>query len=144
MDVDFVLGNPPACHAEFLRDKHGRVRFLGRSKFDFVELEGSFVVLAVESAIVTAHVKTDGALVARLEPHEDAVVVGKVAAHGLAIAEIDLDAHIRVSIAFTEFILDEDRAVGARHGNGRSTAIHGVGTCDHVRIFTEINLHDVV
>ena len=144
VDVDFVLGDPPACHAEFLRDEHGRIRFLGRDKFDFVELEGSFVVLAVKGAIVTAHVKADRPLVTRLEPHENAIVVGEVSAHGLAIAEIDLDTHIRVGIPLAEFVLDNDRAIGTGHGYSRRTPIHRVGTSHHVRVFAKIDFEDVV
>ena len=144
MDIDFVLGDPPARHAEFLRDKHGRIRLLRRGKFNLVELEGRFVILAVKRLVVTAHVKTDRAFIARLQPYKNAIIIGEVAAHGLAITKINLDPHIRVGIAFAEFVFNYDGAIGTHHRDRRSSTINGICTSNYVGIFTEINLHDIV
>ena len=144
MHIDFVLGYPPACHAEFLRDEHGRIRFLGRGKLDFVELERSLVVLAVDGAIVTAHVKAHGALVTGLEPHENAIELGKIAAHRLSVAKINLDTHVRIGVPLAKFIFNDDGTVGTAHGNGGRTPIHGIGASDHIRVIGEVDVQNVV
>ena len=144
MHIDFVLGYPPASHAEFLRDEHGRIRFLGRGKFDFVELERSLVVLAVDGAVVTAHVKADRAFVTGLEPNKNAIKLGKIAAHRLSVAKVNLDTHVRVGVPLAKFIFNDNGRVGSRHRNSGRSPIHGIGASDHIRVIGEIDVQNVV
>ena len=142
--IDSVLGDPPARHAEFLRDKHRRIGLLEREKFDFVELEGGLVFGTVERAVVAAHVQADRTFATGLHPHENTIVAGKVLTAGLAVAEEYLDAGIRVGIPLAELVVDNDGGVRTLHRDSRRAAVDGVRLGDNVGVIGEIEEHDVV
>ena len=85
VDVDLVLGYPPARHAEFLRHEYSRIGFFEREEFNFVELERSLVARTGERAVVAAHVETDRTFATGLHPHENTVEPGKVLAARVAV-----------------------------------------------------------
>ena len=136
--VDFVLGDPPGSHAEFLRHEHGRVSLFEREELDFVELERGLVVLAVEGGIVAAHVEADRTFATGLDPHENAVVMREVLTAGLAVTQENLDARIRVCVAFPQFVVHNDGGIGTFQRNSRGTAIGGVGFSNHIGIVGQI------
>ena len=138
MNVDFVLGNPPACYAEFLRNEYGGVGFFQGEEFNFVELEGQFVVGAGEGAVVAAHVETHGSFATGLYPDKNAVELGKVLAAGLAVAQENLDAHIGVGVAFLKFVVYDDGGIGTGEFNRRSATICRVRFCNEVRIIVQV------
>ena len=144
VDVDFVLGDPPGRHAEFLRDEHGGISLFEREELYFVELERTFVALAVEVGIVAAQVEADRSLATGLDPHEDAVVFGEVAALGLAIAQEDLHARIRVGVAFLEFVVDNDGRIRTGKGDRGSTPVRAVRLGNHVGVIRKVQERNIV
>ena len=144
VDVDFVLGDPPGRHAEFLRDEHGGISLFEREELYFVELERALVALAVEVGVVAAQVEADRSLATGLDPHEDAVVFGEVAALRLAIAQEDLHARIRVGIAFLEFVVDNDGRIRTGKGDRGSTPVRAVRLGNHVGIIRKVQERNIV
>ena len=138
VNVDFVLGDPPARYAEFLRHENGRVGFFEREKFDFVELERGFVPRTGERAVITAHVETDRSFATGLHPHENTVETGKVPAARLAVAQENLHAHIRVGIAFLEFIVQDNGGIGTGKFHGRGAAVRRVRFRHQIRIVVQV------
>ena len=138
MHADFVLGNPPGRHAEFLGNKHRRISLFEREEFDFVELEGTLVAVAVERRVVAAEVDTHRTFAAGLHPHENAVVLGEIATLGLAVSQKNLDAGVRIGVALLQFVVDNDGGIGTRDGDRRGTPVRAVRFGNDIGVVGEV------
>ena len=115
---------------------------LGYIKLMFVDTathdEGKFVVGAGERAVVAAHVETYGSFATGLHPHKNAVEPGEVLTAGLAVTQENLDTHIRVGVAFLQFVVHDNGRICTGKLYSRGTAICRVRLGNDIRIVVQV------